>query len=256
MGMSFDAVFTLLMLLVIVSWIATLVVLVAVFRSFLHPNYGDGNLVVGGMEAAGGASRRWQAGTRFSRDPRFLAFMGSTSWWTPPLIAVVLAVTSLPLVAHSLSIFDTSHAVSSSTPFLVDSDPRRWTTGAGSVLFSALVAGTVGAPVVRRRLVTGALFTFILALITAIAVFPIMPANLGNHVGEVIFCIDGCNAIVDSWDPSSGLHAAPFFAWAAFYEPAAVAALAVGVSLWSLVVRRLSEAASLAGRLIVLASPS
>ena len=251
--MTFGTGFTLLMLLIIVSWVAALVVVLVVFRSFLHPAYGDGNLSVGGVDASGGSGRGLQGDIPFSLDRRILAFTASTSWWAPPLIAVVLAVISLPLVAHSLSIFDTSHAVSESTPFLAGSDPRRWTTAAGAVLFSALVAGTVGGPAVRRRLVAGALFTFFLALVTAIAVFPITPANLGDHVGEGVFCIDGCNAIVDSWDPSSGLHAAPFFAWAAFYEPSAVAALAVGVSLWSLVVRRLSEAASRAARKMHLA---
>lgn len=243
-GMTFDTVFTLMMLLVIGSWIAALVIVAVVFRSFLHPTYGDGNLGVGGSTPARREGRHGQEGAQLSRDPSFLAFVASTSWWAPPLIAVVLAAISLPLVAHSLSIFDTSHAVSSSTPFLAGSDSRRWTTGAGAVLISALIAGTVGAPAVRRRLIAGAVFTFFLALIIAIAVFPITPANLGDHVGEVVFCIDGCNAIVDSWDPASGLRAAPFFAWAAFIEPAAVAALAVGVTLWSLVVRRLSEAAS------------
>ena len=251
--MTFDTVFTLMMLLVIVSWIAALIVVVVVFRSFLHPTYGDGNLIAGGINPVERAGRYGQEGAQFSRDPRFLAFIASTSWWAPPLIAVVLAVIALPLVAQSLSIFDTSHAVSSSTPFLAESDPRRWTTGAGAVLSSALVAGVISAPAVRRHLVSGALFTFFLALITAIAVFPITPANLGDHVGEGVFCIDGCNAIVDSWDPTSGLHAAPFFAWTAFYEPVAVAALAVGVSLWTLAVRRLSKMASRAQRQIDLA---
>jgi hypothetical protein len=134
--------------------------------------------------------------------------------------------------------------MSANTPLLADSDPRRWTTGAGAVLISALVAGTIGAPAVRRRLVAGTLFTFLLALATAIAVFPITPAHFGDRVGEVNFCIDGCSAMVDSSDPSSGLRAAPLFAWAVFVEPVAMASLAVGVSLWSLVVRGLSAAAS------------
>jgi hypothetical protein len=225
MPMAFDTGFALLMLAVVASWIAAVVVVLVLLGSFLHATDGDGKDPVHGIRAA-----------------------GSASWWAPPLIAVVLAAISLPLVALSLSIFDTSQVVSASPSFLPGSDPRRWTTAAAAVLISALVAGTIGAPAVRRRLVTGALFTFLLALITAIVVFPIAPARLGDPVGEVVLCIDGCSAIVDSSDPASGLHAAPFFAWAAFCEPAAVAALAVGVSLWSLVTRRLTKAASQAAR--------
>ena len=251
--MTFDTVFSLMMLLVIASWIAVLIVVVVVLRSFLHPAYGDGSVIATGKTPVERASRHGQEGGEFSRDPHVLVFIASSAWWAPPVIALVLAAIALPLVAQSLSIFATSHAVSSSTPFLAASDPRRWFTGAGAVLFAALVAGAVGAPAVRRHLICGPLFTFFLALITAIAVFPVLPANLGDHVGEVVFCIDGCNAIIDSWDPTSGLHAAPFFAWAAFCEPVAVAALAVGVSLWTIAVRRLSQMSSRAQRQIDLA---
>lgn len=249
--MAFEAFFALLMLLVIASWVTALVVGALVARSLLLPAGGRGRLdvvVIDDIEAAERAGEQWQAGIRLGCDPRSLALMASTSWWAPPLVATALALISLPLVAHSLSILDTSTAVSSSSPFLADSDPRRWTAGAGSVVLSALVAGAIGAPAVRRRLVAGALFTFILALITAIAAFPIVPATAGDHVGEVIFCIDSCSAIINSSDPSSGLHAAPLFAWAVLSEPIAVAVLAAGVSLWSLLVRRLSDAASLAAR--------
>ena len=249
----FATVFGLMMLLVIASWITALIVVVVVLRSFHHPAHRYGIVIAAGGIPVAPAGRHRQKGAFLSRDPRVLALIASTTWWAPPVIALVLASVALPAVAQSLSIVDTSNAVSSSTPFLADSDPRRWIAGAGAVLFAALVAGTVGAPAVRRRLICGALFTFFLALIAAIAIFPILPANQGDHVGEVVFCIDGCNAIVDSWDPTSGLRAAPFFAWAAFSEPVAVAALAVGVSLWAIAVRRLSEMSSWAQRHIDLA---
>jgi hypothetical protein len=170
--------------------------------------------------------------------------MAIIAWWSPPLIAIFLAAVSLPLIAHSLSIFDTSHSVSNGQPFLAGSDPRRWTAAAGAAILSAVVAGTIGAPAVRRHLVTGAVFTFLLALMAAIATLPVMPALVGDHTGEVLFCLDSCSAIVDSGDASSGLRAAPLFAFAPFIEPVAVAVLAVGVGVWSLVVRRLSDAAS------------
>jgi hypothetical protein len=244
--MTFDTVFEMMMLLVIVSWAALVVVAAVVCRSVMHPEYGDGDSSLGASQAPGGLDQGRQGAPASSRDRRTLAVTISASWWAPPLVAVGLALVSLPLVAVSLSILDTTHAVSSSTQYLALGDPRRWTSGAGAVLISAVFAGAIGAPAVRRRPIAGALFTFFVALIVAIGAFPLLPASLGDHVGEVVFCVDGCNAVVDSWDPSSGLRAAPFFAWAAFTEPVSVAALAIGVTIWSLVVRRLSKAARLA----------
>jgi len=49
MEMGFDTELTLMMLLALVSWIAALIVLVVVFRSFVHPRYGDGNLAADGI---------------------------------------------------------------------------------------------------------------------------------------------------------------------------------------------------------------
>ncbi|HEX7491038.1 MAG TPA: hypothetical protein VF337_04985 [Candidatus Limnocylindrales bacterium] len=161
-------------------------------------------------------------------------------WWLSVLIAVLLAAVLLPLVALSLTVFDTSHAFQVDGPSLPFADSRRWTSTVPAVLMSALVAGAIGTPVVRRRAVAGAALTFCMALIVAIAVFPVVPALLGERTGMVGFCLDGCTAVVDSADPSSGARAAVFFAFTPWVAPVAVAALAVGVGCWTVLVRLLN----------------
>ena len=155
----------------------------------------------------------------------------------PLVVAAVIALVSIPILAATLGLFDTLKELGSDTPPLSTDDIRRWKTVAGCAVPSVLVAGTAGAPAVRRHCVTGAVFTFLVALGVAIAAMPIVLALLGKDLGVGRLCIDACSAIVHSNNPTSGLVADVLYGWAPFFEPVAVATLALGVAVWTAAVR-------------------
>jgi hypothetical protein len=156
----------------------------------------------------------------------------------PVLAAVVLALAALPVVAVSMSLFDPTQPIWSDTikplPF---NDMRRWSSAMSGVLAASLLAAAIGTWAVRTHVIAGSLFTFLIALTVGITALPLLPALLGQRVGAELFCIDGCNPIVSSEDPTTGLRAVIVFGWAPFVEPVVVAVLAVGVALWAWVVR-------------------
>lgn len=155
----------------------------------------------------------------------------------PILLAVAFALVTLPVVAASLNLFNPAQPLRFDSESLPLDDDRRWSTAMSGVLVAAAVAGAIGSVAVRMHAKAGAVFTFLIALIVGIAALPILPALLGERVGEVLFCIDGCNAIITSNEPASGLRAVLAFGWAPLFEPAVVGVLAIGVAIWSWVVR-------------------
>jgi hypothetical protein len=153
------------------------------------------------------------------------------------LVAAGIALLSIPILAPTLGLFDTVKGISSDTPTLPTDDIRRWTTVAGCAVPSVLVAATLGAAAVRRHRLTGGIFTFLVALGVAIAAMPIVLALLGQHLGAEKFCLDGCSAIIESGNPASGLIADVFYGWTPLFEPMPLATLALGVSVWTALVR-------------------
>jgi hypothetical protein len=69
------------MLLPVVSWIAALVVVAAVLRSFIHPTRADGELLAGRVDGAGVSGRHWHDGKHSARFGRPMAVIASTSSW-------------------------------------------------------------------------------------------------------------------------------------------------------------------------------
>lgn len=167
--------------------------------------------------------------------------IGSLSWMAPALIAVDLALVTLPLIAVTLTVFDTTQLGywNADVPTLDEADPRRLTTAAGAVLSAALIAGLLGGPLVRRHRTMGALFTFVLASVAAITFYPVVPSMLHQHLGEAAVCVGHCEPVVNSDDVLSGVKAVPFFALAVLVEPIAIFVLAVGVYIWAGAVRSL-----------------
>jgi uncharacterized RDD family membrane protein YckC len=150
----------------------------------------------------------------------------------PTVLAVTLALVSLPLVAISLQEYAYSNDLPLDVAQLAPSDPARWTAAAGAVLFSALIAGFFGGRVSHNP--AGALLTFLLAWCVAIAAAPVLPAALGQQVGfGGPICIDTCWAPVSSVAPASGALWSVFLFWLApFLEIGPFLALLLGFALW------------------------
>jgi hypothetical protein len=194
---------------------------------------GDERLAVGaGVDGAGiGADDR-----RERSD--FLAYeLG------PTLVAVFLALLSLPFVALSLDATDygvaTDYGIFAQVPA---TDLGRWAGAFGAVMAAALVAGTIGAPLVRSHAVLGALFTILVAWVIGIAAVPVLPVllhqNHGGYLGYAKFCLDSCSPEIHTNDPVSGLGELKFFWLGPLVEPVPFALLAAGVACWTRMVRR------------------
>jgi hypothetical protein len=157
----------------------------------------------------------------------------------PTGLAVVCALAALPVVALTLQAYD----ISSGTYRMIDDptlpslDPGRWTAATGSVLLSALVAGTVGG-FVRSRILNAEVFTFGLAWIVGIAAVPIGPFLFHQSVGFESVCVDSCRVSIPATDPTSGLLEAVLFPLGPFVESASFVALLVGFFIWCAILRR------------------
>jgi hypothetical protein len=92
--MESDQVVAMLVLLIPLSWVVVLAVTVAWLRSAFF-----------GSHRAG--------------PPPY-------AWWIPSAIALMFALLSLPLVAMSINVVDTSHALREGSPSLARSNPGRW----------------------------------------------------------------------------------------------------------------------------------
>ena len=174
-----------------------------------------------------------------SQPPHLGAIDGQAlrGFFGPLLVATGIALISIPILASTLGLFDILKGISSDTPTLPTDDIRRWTTVAGCAVPSVLAAATLGAPAVRRHRLTGGVFTFLVALGVAIAAMPMVLALLGQHLGAEKFCLDACSAIIESGNPASGLIADVCYAWTPLFEPMPMATLALGVSVWTAIVR-------------------
>jgi len=157
----------------------------------------------------------------------------------PTALALLLALLSLPLVALSLGV---TPGAARENEALSASDFGRWSAAASATCISALVAGTIGAPAVRRHARIGALFTFTLALLVAVPALPLLPVLLGQSVGAGFVCIGACSDVTSTRNLMAGVWADLFFPGALFLEPVPVLTLAVGVGLWTRLVRRSAEA--------------
>jgi hypothetical protein len=157
----------------------------------------------------------------------------------PAALALLLALVSLPLVALTLE--PTSAGDYQGLPIPATA-LGQWSAAASAAFISALVAGRLGAGAVKRHAVAGGCLTFVLALLVAIPALPLVPAMLGESVGVGRVCLDGCWALTGTNNLGDGLISDVFFMLAPFYEPVSVLTLAVGVGVWTYLVRRLPDA--------------
>ncbi|MGA3031090.1 MAG: hypothetical protein ABSE58_10245 [Candidatus Limnocylindrales bacterium] len=161
--------------------------------------------------------------------------------YRPIALALLLALVSLPLIALTLGPTSAGDYVHQDQPIPVTA-LGQWSAAAGAAFFSALVAGRLGAGAVRRHAILGAFFTFVIALLVAVPALPLLPAMLGESVGVGRVCLDTCWALTGTNNLGDGLWSDVFFVLAPFYEPVPVLTLAVGVGVWTYLVRRLPDA--------------
>jgi hypothetical protein len=169
------------------------------------------------------------------RRPNFpeIAFGRIPRQVLPTGLALLFALLSLPLVALSFGATDSSGNWAPATAL------GQWSAAAGAVTLAALVAGTIGAPLVRRNAGGGAAITFVLALLVAIPASPLLPWILGQNVGIGRVCLDTCGSVTSTNNLGNSLRADLYFLLAPIVEPVPVATLALGVGLWTAAVRRL-----------------
>jgi hypothetical protein len=156
------------------------------------------------------------------------------SWSQPIALALLFALVSFPLVAMTLGVIEGNQPATPLGPW----------PAASAVFPAALVASALGGHTIKSRPLIGGLFTFFAALIVAIAFVPLLPALLGQNIyaGCVSLTSGPCGSyVVDSTIPASGLSAALLFILAPLSEPLPVLILAVGVSLWTYLVRHLPD---------------
>jgi hypothetical protein len=157
------------------------------------------------------------------------------AWSRPIALALVFALISWPFVALTLGAVEAN----GTTPV------GPWAAAASAVFPSALLASAIGGRTVKRGAFVGGLFTFLAALIVAIAFLPLLPGLLGQNIlaGCVSFSFGPCGSYaVDSTVLASGMWADLSFVLAPLSEPLPVLILALGVSLWTYLVRHLPEA--------------
>ncbi len=98
----------------------------------------------------------------------------------PTLLAIFLALLSLPFVALSLDAAESGAAsgYGVSPVHVPEDDLGRWAGAIGAVVAAAVVAGTIGAPLVRAHAIRGALLTTLAAWVVGIAALPVLPLLL------------------------------------------------------------------------------
>ncbi len=152
----------------------------------------------------------------------------------PTILAVSLALISLPLVALTLPVYELMNAPPiGDLRSLSPTDPARWTAATSAVLFSALIGGSVGGWLIRHKRDLYWL-ALLLAWFCGIAGTTLLPALLGQHFGVNPICVDACGYSTTTDDPGSSVLAAGlFFAFAPMADRYAAGALAVGFVIWS-----------------------
>ena len=156
----------------------------------------------------------------------------------PTALALLFALASLPLVALTFGAVDSIGDIGERN-WAPATTLGQWSAAASAVFVPALIAGTIGGRAVRRHARTGAVFTFILALLVAIPALPLLPDLLGQNVGVGVTCFDGCGPVISTGHFTSNLWADGFFWLAPLFEPVPVLILAFGVGGWTRAVRRL-----------------
>jgi hypothetical protein len=158
----------------------------------------------------------------------------------PTALALGLALVSWPFVASTLGGVSPYGA-----PEVPASALAQWSAAGGSVFLSALVAAPIGSLVVRRNVIVGGLFTFILALMVAIESVTLLPLALGQEIGVACesaiapgFSSSPCDPTITTAHLAVDLQAVVFFWLAPFVEPIPVLILAVGVGVWTAAVAR------------------
>jgi len=164
----------------------------------------------------------------------------------PMLLAVLFAFVSLPIVALSMNVADYRLGLGSDLmPIQVSvTDPGRWEGAFGAVVAAGLIAGTMGALLVRANAMWGGLLTIVIGWVVAIAALPVLPVLLSsNHGGALGFgsaCPIGpgtCRAAITASDAASGLKQVLFFWLAPLVEPIPFVVLVCGVAYWTRMVR-------------------
>jgi hypothetical protein len=156
----------------------------------------------------------------------------------PILLALVFAMVSWPVVALSLA-----------RPS--EGGPGLWVGTLGAVAAAALVASTIGAPLVRANALRGSLWTILIAWVVAIATLPMLPIVLGwNDAGSLGFgqvCIDGCMPAITTESMTSGLAEIPWCWLSPLVAPVSFGVLVLGVALWTNLVRSWDKDRPVAG---------
>jgi hypothetical protein len=162
----------------------------------------------------------------------------------PTLLALVLALLALPIVALSLDVANYGAAAGPDfKPAQVSVlDFGRWSGALGAVVAAALIAGTIGAPMVRIHEVIGGLFTLLVAWVVAMAALPVLPVllhlNYGGSLGFASICpITTCQAGIGTRDAVGGVQQLWLFWAAPFFAPLSFATLGLGVAWWTRMVR-------------------
>jgi hypothetical protein len=197
------------------------------------------------MDDLGGAGEsigRAEAGVKVGdglEGPDFL-----TNVLGPTLLAIFFAVLSLPFVALSLDAaeYGAASGYGASPVHVPGGDLGRWAGAFGAVVAAALVAGTIGAPLVRAHAIRGALFTTLAAWVVGITALPILPVllhvNRNGDLGFGMLCLDSCGPLIHTRDALSGLGEVKLFWLGPIGAPVAFGLLVVGVACWTRVVRR------------------
>jgi hypothetical protein len=182
----------------------------------------------------------------------------------PALLAFALAILVWPVVALTLAAVEPTRAdagansrfVTAPLLFLSATDPARWAAAGGAVLASALVTGRLCAPLARRHAKLGGWLTLTLAWVVAVATVPVGPALLGRTIGLdpnrwMVFGGDFA-LVMDTSSPLAALSSWPgpllFFWLGPLLEPVAFLTLVVGVTTWTLLVRRGDRSSAVAGQ--------
>lgn len=171
-----------------------------------------------------------------------------THWSGPTVLAVLLALLSLPLVAisldavqappgsdyDSLGFFEGCRFPVVALPL---NDLGRWTAAAGAVLAAALVAGTIGGLIVRGHAKLGGILTLLLAWEVAIAALPLLPWLF--HL-DVSLYFGGWSSCGKPLEPNDGLRLAEqgLIPSSPLFEPVPFVLLLVGVVIWTKLLRR------------------
>jgi hypothetical protein len=167
-----------------------------------------------------------------------------TNLYGPTLLAIFLALLSLPFVALSLDAaeYGAASGYGVSPVHVPGGDLGRWAGAFGAVVAAALVAGTIGAPWVRAHAIRGALFTTLAAWVVGITALPVLPVllqvNRNGDLGFGMLCLDSCGPLIHTRDALSGLGEVELFWLGPIGEPVAFGLLVVGVAWWTRVVRR------------------